>query len=140
MLLYPRFEDKGPRPLVQCRFLPVQFCASTSVAAAASRDVQLQTWDRKHTPTLVISPYFCPSMSCIVHTQHRKSVGVCVEGEKVFCHDSSVQNFCLLEQRRQHDNKLYWHDPAVVDAHPFKYTENIESVASALNCAETPLC
>jgi hypothetical protein len=41
---------KGPRPLVQCRFRPVQFCASTSVGAAASRTVELQTWYRKHTP------------------------------------------------------------------------------------------
>jgi hypothetical protein len=48
--------------------------------------------------------------------------------------------FCLLEQRRRHDNKLEWHDPAVVDAHPFKYTESIVSAASALNCMETALC
>jgi hypothetical protein len=67
-------------------------------------------------------------------------VRVCVEGEKVFRHDSSVQNFCLLEQRRRHDNKLDWHDPAIVDTHPFKYTESIVSAASALNCAETALC
>jgi hypothetical protein len=40
----------GPRPLVQCRFRPVQFCASMSVAVAASRAVQLQTWCRKLTP------------------------------------------------------------------------------------------
>jgi hypothetical protein len=62
-----------------------------------------------------------------------------VEGEKVFRHDSSVQNFCLLEQRRRHDNKLDWHDPPVVDAHPFKYTESIVSAASVLNCAQTAL-
>jgi hypothetical protein len=37
-----------------------------------------------------------------------------VEGEKVCRHDSSVQNYCLLGQRRPHDNKLDWHDPAVV--------------------------
>jgi hypothetical protein len=67
-------------------------------------------------------------------------VRVCVEGEKIFRHDSSVQNFCLLGQRRRHDNKLDWHDPAVVDEHPFKYTESIVSAASALNCAETALC
>jgi hypothetical protein len=63
-----------------------------------------------------------------------------MEGEKVFRHDSSVQNFCLLQQRRPHDTILYWHDPAVVDAHPFKYTESIVYAASALNCAETALC
>jgi hypothetical protein len=32
------------------------------------------------------------------------------------------------------------YDPAVVEALPFKYRESIESVASALNCAETALC
>jgi hypothetical protein len=41
---------KGPRPLVQCRFRPVPLCASMSVAVAASRAVQLQTWYRKLTP------------------------------------------------------------------------------------------
>jgi hypothetical protein len=41
--------SKGPRPLVQCRFRAVQFCASTS-AGAASRAVELQTWNRKLTP------------------------------------------------------------------------------------------
>jgi hypothetical protein len=38
---------KGPRPLEQCRVRSVEVRASTSVAAAASRDVQLQTWYRK---------------------------------------------------------------------------------------------
>jgi hypothetical protein len=52
-------------------------------------------------------------------------VRVCVEGEKVCRHDTSVQNCCLLGQWRPHDTILYWHDPAVVDAHPFKYTESI---------------
>jgi hypothetical protein len=52
-------------------------------------------------------------------------VRVCVEGEKVCRQDTSMQNYCLLGQRRPHDNKLYWHDPAVVDAHPFKYAESI---------------
>jgi hypothetical protein len=67
-------------------------------------------------------------------------VRVCLEEEKVCRHDSSVQNYCLLGQRRRHDNKPVWHDPAVVDALPFKYTESIVSAASALNCAETALC
>jgi hypothetical protein len=65
-------------------------------------------------------------MSCIVHIQHRSKLAGLCGGEKV----------CLLEQRRRHDNKLYWHDPAVVDAHPFKSTESIVSAASALNCAK----
>jgi hypothetical protein len=41
---------KGPRPLEQCHVRSVEVCVSTSVAAAASRDVQLQTWYRNHTP------------------------------------------------------------------------------------------
>jgi hypothetical protein len=32
---------KGPSPLEQCRVRSVEVCASTSVAATASRDVQL---------------------------------------------------------------------------------------------------
>jgi hypothetical protein len=55
-----------------------------------------------------------------------------VEGEKVFRHDSSVQNYCLFGQRRRHDNILYWHDPAVVGALPFKYTESVCSVCTEL--------
>jgi hypothetical protein len=70
-------------------------------------------------------------MSCIVHTQHRN---------KVCRHDTSVKNYCLLGQRRRHDNKLDWHDPAVVGTLPFKYTESIVTAATALNCAETALC
>jgi hypothetical protein len=65
-----------------------------------------------------------------VHVSRR---GVYVEGEKVCRHDSSVQNYCLLEQRRPHDTILYSHDPAVVGALPFKYTESIVSAASALH-------
>jgi hypothetical protein len=67
-------------------------------------------------------------------------VRVCVEGEKVCRHDTSVQNYWLLEQRRPHDTILYWYDPAVVGVLPFKYTESIVSAAFALNCAETALC
>jgi hypothetical protein len=76
-------SHKGPRPLEQCRVRSVKVCASTSVGAVASRDVQLQTWCRKHTPTLVITPYFYPSMSCIAHiTPPKKRAGmfVCVWG------------------------------------------------------------
>jgi hypothetical protein len=43
---------------------------------------------------------------------------------------------CSSNGTTRHDNKLDWHDPAVVDAHPFKYTESIVSAASALNCAK----
>jgi hypothetical protein len=46
----PQSKLKGPRPLVQCRFRPVKFCATMSVAVAASRAVRLQTWYRKLTP------------------------------------------------------------------------------------------
>jgi hypothetical protein len=68
----------GPRPLEQCRVRSVEVCASTSVAASASRTVELQTWCRKHTPHPSYSPYFYPSMSCIVHIQHRnKRAGLC---------------------------------------------------------------
>jgi hypothetical protein len=91
---------------------------------------------KAYPPTLVITPYFYPCLaSSTLNTGI--SVRVCVEGEKVCRHDTSVQNYCLLEQRRPHDTKLYWHDPAVVGALPFKYTE---SIVSALNCAETTLC
>jgi hypothetical protein len=43
-------HHKGPRPLEQCRVRSVKVCASTSVGAVASRDVQLQTRYRKHNP------------------------------------------------------------------------------------------
>jgi hypothetical protein len=73
---------RSPLPLVQCRFHAVKFCTSTSAAGAASTAVQLQTWHRKLTPTLAITPYFYPSMSCIVHTQHRnKRAGLCGGGK-----------------------------------------------------------
>jgi hypothetical protein len=62
------------------------------------------------------------------------SLRVCVEGEKVCRHDTSVQNYRFLEQWRPHDTILYWHDPAVVGALPFKYTESIVcSVSTALH-------
>jgi hypothetical protein len=90
-------------------------------------------------PKLLL-PTFTPPCLASLTFNTGISVRFCVEGEKVCRHDSSVQNFCLLEQRRPHDNKTDWHDPPVVDAHPFKYTEIIVSAASALNCAETALC
>jgi hypothetical protein len=74
---FATFTIKRPRPLEQCCVRSVEVCASTSVAAAASRTFELLAWNRKHTPTLVITPHFYPSMSCIVHTQHRnKRAGV----------------------------------------------------------------
>jgi hypothetical protein len=91
-------------------------------------------------PTLVILPTFTPLCFASPTFNTGISVRVCVEGEKVCRQDTSMQNYCLLGQRRRHDNKLDWHDPAVVDAHPFRYTESIASAASALNCAETALC
>jgi hypothetical protein len=126
---------KGPRPLAQCRFRAVQFCASTSAAGAASRAVQLKTWDRKHSPPpKLLLPTFTPPCLASSTLNTGISVRVCVDGEKVCRHDTSVQNYCLLEQRRPHDTILDWHDPAVVGALPFKYTESIVSAASALHC------
>jgi hypothetical protein len=91
-------------------------------------------------PPKLLLPTFTPPCLASPTFNTGISVRVCVEGEKVCRHDSSVQIYCLLGQRRRHDNKLDWHDPAVVDAHPFKCTESIVSAASALNCAETALC
>jgi hypothetical protein len=80
---------------------------------------------KAYPPPKLLLPTFTPPCLASPTFNTGISVRVCVEGEKVCRHDSSLQNFCLLEQRRRHDNKLYWHDPAVVGALPFKYTESI---------------
>jgi hypothetical protein len=89
-------------------------------------------------PPKLLLPAFTPPCLASSTLNTGISVRVCVEGEKVCSHDTSVQNYCLLEQRRPHDTILYSHDPAV--ALPFKYTESIVSAASALHCTETALC
>jgi hypothetical protein len=87
-------------------------------------------------PPKLLLPTFTPLCLASSTFNTRISVRVCVEGENVCRHDTSMQNYCLLEQRRPHDTILYWYDPAVVSALPFKYTESIVSAASALNCAK----
>jgi hypothetical protein len=90
-------------------------------------------------PPKLLLPTFTPPCLASSTLNTGISVRVCVEGEKVCRHDTSVQNYCLLEQRRPHDI-LYWHNPDVVGALQFKYTESIVSAASALHCTETALC
>jgi hypothetical protein len=99
----------GPHPLLQCRFRAAQFCASMSAAVAASR---ADMGSKAFPPPKLLLPTFTPPCLASSTLNTGISVGVCVEGEKVCHHDSSVQNYCLLRQRRRHDNKLDWHDPA----------------------------
>jgi hypothetical protein len=91
-------------------------------------------------PPKLLLPTFTPP--CLASSILNTGISVrdCVEGEKVYRYDTSVQNYCLLGQRRRYYNQLDWHDLAAVGALPFKYTESIVSEASALNCAETALC
>jgi hypothetical protein len=128
---------KGPRPLVQCRFRAVQFCASTSAAGAASR---ADMGSKAFPPPKLLLPTFPPPCLASSTLNTGISVRVCVEEEKVCRHDTSVPNYFLFEQRRPYDTMLCWHDPAVLGALPFKYTESIVSAASALHCTETALC
>jgi hypothetical protein len=54
-----------------------------------------------------------------------------VEGGKVCPHESSVRTIACSSNRDH--TILYSHDPAVVGALPFKYTESIVPAATALH-------